>query len=83
MFLRSGLFGRIELLGKVYDVKCQGDYLIMYVDMSVPAGETVRVAFSYREIAKLLRWSVRPDILAFTLSPKRWFNKEPKHPEDY
>jgi len=83
MFFRSTGLGKTQLAGKVVEMKRQGDFLIMHVDTIEPVKWRIRAAMSYRDLATVLKACMKMAILKFLLSPKQWFNKEPKHPGDF
>jgi hypothetical protein len=83
MIFRSTGLGKTELVGKVDDLKRQGDYLIMYVDVTDPVKWRIRVGMGFRDLAKVMACMVKRSVVGFLLSPKQWRNKEPEHPGDF
>ena len=83
MFFRSTGLGKTQLAGKVVEMKRQGDFLIMHVDTIEPVKWRIKAAMSFRDLATVLKACMKMAILKFLLSPKQWFNKEPKHPGDF
>ena len=83
MLFRSTGLGKTELVGKVDDLKRQGDYLIMYVDVTDPVKWRIRVGMGFRDLAKVMACMAKRSVVGFLLSPKQWRNKEPEHPGDF
>lgn len=83
MYFRSTGLGKTQLAGKVVEMKRQGDYLVMHVDTTEPVKWRIRAAMSFRDLAKVVGACMKASILSFLLSPKQWFNKEPKHPGEF
>jgi hypothetical protein len=83
MYFRSTGLGKTQLTGKVVEMKRQGDFLIMHVDTIDPVKWRIRAAMSFRDLATVASACMKAAILKFLLSPKQWFNKEPKHPGDF
>ena len=83
MFFKSTGLGKTQLTGKVVEMKRQGDFLVMHVDTSEPVKWRIRAALSFRDLAGVMKACLKMAILSFLLSPKQWFNKEPKHPGDF
>ena len=48
MLFRSTGLGKTELKGKIDTIQRQGDYLIMYVDVTDPVKWRIRVALGFR-----------------------------------
>ena len=83
MLFRSTGLGKTELTGRVDDLKRQGDYLIMYVDVVDPVKWRIRAALGFRDLAKVIGCCAKAAIIGFILSPKQWGNKEPTHPGEF
>ena len=84
MLFRSTGLGKTELTGKVDSLKAQGDYLIMYVDVTDPVKWRIRGALTCRDLLKVLAMCVTSiSILTFVLSPRQWFKKEANHPGEF
>ena len=83
MLFRSTGLGKTELKGKVDTIQRQGDYLVMFVDVTDPVKWRIRVAMGFKDLTKVMGCMVKGAILGFLLSPKQWFKKEPAHPGDY
>lgn len=83
MYFRSTGLGKTQLTGKVVEMKRQGDYLIMHVDTTEPVKWRIRAALSFRDLARVVGACMKMAILKFLISPKQWFNKQPKHPGDF
>ena len=83
MFFRSTGLGKTELSGKVDDLKRQGDFLIMYVDVVDPVKWRIRAAMSFSDLAKVMSCMAKRSIISLLLSPRQWRNKNPEHPGDF
>ena len=84
MLFRSTGLGKTELTGKVDSLKRQGDYLIMFVDVTSPVKWRIRGAITARDLFSILGICfTHMSILSFILSPKQWFNKTAKHPGEF
>jgi len=83
MLFRSTGLGKTELKGKVDTIKRQGDYLIMFVDVTDPVKWRIRVAMGFKDLTKVMGCMAKAAILKYLLAPKTWFNKEPAHPGDF
>jgi hypothetical protein len=83
MYFRSTGLGKTQLTGKVVEMQCQGDFLIMHVDTIEPVKWRIRAAMSFRDLATVAGACMKTAILKFLLSPRQWLNKEPKHPGDF
>jgi len=83
MFFRSTGLGKTQLSGKIVEMKRQGDFLVMHVDTTEPVRWRIRAAMSFRDLATVVKACMQMAILTFLLSPKQWFNKEPKHPGEF
>ena len=83
MYFRSTGLGKTELTGSIADLKRQGDHLVMYVDVTQPVKWRIRAALSFKDLLTLLKKLINGTILGFILSPRQWFNKQPKHPGEF
>ena len=83
MLMRSTGLGKTQLTGQVIELKRQGDYLIMHVDVVDPVKWKIRVAMSFRDLAKVIASCASRSIVSFILSPKQWRNKKPNPPGDF
>ena len=83
MFFRSTGLGKTELRGQVDDLKRQGDFLIMFVDVVEPVKWRIRAAMSFSDLAKVMACMDKRSIISLLLSPKQWRNKNPQHPGDF
>ena len=83
MLMRSTGLGKTQLTGQIIELKRQGDYLIMNVDVVDPVKWRIRVAMSFRDMAKVIACCAKRSIVSFILSPKQWRNKKPNHPGDF
>ena len=54
MLFRSTGLGKTQLTGQVVEMKRQGDYLIMHVDVTDPVKWRIRAAMSFRDLAKVM-----------------------------
>jgi len=79
MFFRSTGLGKQQLTGKVGEMKRVGDYLVLCVDTTEPVKWRIRAAMSFRDLAAVMGACMKLAIISFILSPKQWFNKQPKH----
>jgi hypothetical protein len=83
MLFRSTGLGKTELSGKIDTVQRQGDYLVMYVDVTDPVKWRIRVAMEFKDLTKVMGCMAKAAILSYLLSPKQWFKKDPTHPGDF
>ncbi|MBM3133205.1 MAG: hypothetical protein FJZ95_09290 [Chloroflexi bacterium] len=83
MYFRSTGLGKTELTGNIADLKRQGDHLVMYVDVTQPVKWRIRAALSFKDLLVMLKKLMKCSTLGFILSPKQWFNKQPKHPGEF
>jgi hypothetical protein len=83
MYFRSTGLGKTQLLGKVVEMKRQGDFLIMHVDTTEPVKWRIRAAMSFGDLATVMKACAKAAIISLLLSPKQWFNKNPNHPGDF
>jgi hypothetical protein len=83
VYFRSTGLGKTELSGRIADLKRQGDYLIMHVDVTDPVKWRVRAALSFKDLLTLLKKMLKASVLSLILNPKQWFNKSPQHPGEF
>ncbi len=83
MLFRSTGLGKTQLTGKIVELKRQGDYLIMHVDVTDPVKWRIRAAMSFRDLAKVMACCAKRSIVQFILSPVQWRRKQPNHPGDF
>jgi hypothetical protein len=83
MYFRSTGLGKTQLAGKMVEMKRQGDFLVMHVDTTEPVKWRIRAAMSFGDLSTAMKACMKIAILKFLLSPKQWFNKQPKHPRDF
>ena len=83
MLFRSTGLGKTELKGKIDTIQRQGDYLIMYVDVTDPVKWRIRVALGFGDLTKVMGCMAKSAIIGFLTSPKQWVKKEPVHPGDF
>lgn len=83
MLFRSTGLGKTELKGKVAGMKREGDYLVLHVDVVEPVKWRIRAAMSFRDMAAVVATCMSASIVTFIVSPGQWFNKQPKHPEQF
>lgn len=83
MLMRSTGLGKTQLTGYVSDIKRQGDYLIMYVDVVDPVKWKLRVGVSHRDMTKVIKSCAKRPIISFILSPTQMRRKNPNHPGDF
>ncbi len=83
MYFRSTGLGNKELDGKMVEMKRQGDFLVLHVNTTEPVKWRIRAAMSFGDLATAVKACMKMAILKFLLSPKQWFNKQPKHPGEF
>jgi hypothetical protein len=83
MLFRSTGLGKTEMAADIETVERQGDYLILRVRTTDPVVWKVRVALSFKDVAKVLKALVRVSVIGFMLSPSQWFKKKADHPGDF
>ncbi|MBE0480823.1 MAG: hypothetical protein IBX68_07575 [Dehalococcoidia bacterium] len=83
MLFRSTGLGKTELVGKVVEMKREGDYLVLCVDTLEPVKWRIRAAMSFKDFATVIRACGKFRVLSFLLSPAQWFNRQPRHPENF
>jgi len=83
MLFRSTGLGKTELTGQIAGLERNGDYLIMHVDVTDPVKWRIRGGLAFKDLLTLLKVMMKPSIILFILSPKQWFNKDPKHPGEF
>ena len=83
MLFRSTGLGKTELTGNISGLERQGDYLVMYIDVTDPVKWRIRGGLAFKDLLDLLRCMMSAAILGFILSPKQWFNKSPQHPGEF
>jgi hypothetical protein len=83
MLFRSTGLGKTELKGKVDTIQRQGDYLIMFVDVTDPVKWRIRVAMGFKDLTKVMGCMAKAAILKYFVSPKQWRNSEPEHPGEF
>jgi hypothetical protein len=83
MLFRSTGLGKTELTGQVDTLQRQGDYLVMYVDVTDPVKWRIRVAMGFTDLLKVVSCMARRAIVGYILSPRQWGNREPAHPGEF
>jgi len=83
MLFRSTGLGKTQLIGQVVELKRQGDFLIMHVDVTEPVKWRIRAAMSFRDLAKVMACCASRSIVSFILSPAQWRKKKPNNPGDF
>jgi hypothetical protein len=83
MLFRSTGLGKTQLIGQVVELKRQGDFLIMHVDVTDPVKWRIRAAMSFRDLAKVMACCASRSIVSFILSPAQWRKKKPNNPGDF
>ena len=68
MRMRSTGLGKTELIGKVDDLTCVGDYLVLHVRTLEPVRWHVRAALNLGEMIKVLVLVLKPRNLIFALT---------------
>jgi len=71
------------MAGDIEGLQRQGDYIILRVRTTDPVVWKVRVALSFKDVAKVLKALVRVSVIGFMLSPSQWFKKKAEHPGDF
>lgn len=82
MLMRSTGLGTTELVTEIIGLRRQGDYLIVEMKTLAPVRWRLRSGLCLRDFGVLIRYLIRLSIIAFFLSPWRWFKKA-KHPGDF
>ena len=82
MLFRSTGLGKAELVGKIIEVKPQGDYLIMEIHTSEPVKWKIRGAVSFKDLRALIKASLRLSVILYFLKAAAWF-REPRSPGDF
>jgi len=83
MLFRSTGLGKTELTGNISGLERQGDYLVMYIDVTDPVKWRIRGGLAFKDLLDLLKFMFRASVLGFILNPKQWFNKKPVHPGEF
>lgn len=83
MLFRSTGLGKTELIGHIAGLECQGDYLIMHVDVTDPVKWRIRGGLAMADLGTLIKVMLKAAILGFILNPRQWFNKKPNHPGEF
>ena len=83
MLFRSTGLGKTELTGNISGLERQGDYLVMYIDVTDPVKWRIRGGLAFKDLLDLLKFMFRASVLGFILNPKQWFNKKPQHPGEF
>ena len=83
MLFRSTGLGKTELTGNISGLERQGDYLVMYIDVTDPVKWRIRGGLAFKDLLDLLKFMFRASVLGYILNPKQWFNKNPQHPGEF
>ncbi len=83
MLFRSTGLGKTELTGNISGLECQGDYLVMYIDVTDPVKWRIRGGLAFKDLLTLGKYMVNVAVLGYILNPKQWFNKKPQHPGEF
>ena len=83
MLFRSTGLGKTELTGNISGLERQGDYLVMYIDVTDPVKWRIRGGLAFKDLLDLLKFMFRASVLGYILNPKQWFNKRPQHPGEF
>ncbi len=83
MLFRSTGLGKTELTGNISGLERQGDFLVMYIDVTDPVKWRIRGGLAFKDLLDLLKFMFRASVLGFILNPKQWFNKKPQHPGEF
>jgi len=83
MIFRSTGLGKTELTGNISGLERQGDFLVMYIDVTDPVKWRIRGGLAFKDLLDLLKFMFKASVLGFILNPKQWFNKKPEHPGEF
>ena len=83
MLFRSTGLGKTELTGNISGLERQGDFLVMYIDVTDPVKWRIRGGLAFKDLLDLLKYMFKAAVLGFILNPKQWFNKKPEHPGEF
>ncbi len=83
MLFRSTGLGKTELTGNISGLERQGDFLVMYIDVTDPVKWRIRGGLAFKDLLDLLKYMFKASVLGFILNPKQWFNKNPQHPGEF
>ena len=83
MLFRSTGLGKTELTGNISGLERQGDFLVMYIDVTDPVKWRIRGGLAFKDLLDLLKFMFKASVLGFILNPKQWFNKKPEHPGEF
>ena len=83
MLFRSTGLGKTELTGNISGLERQGDFLVMYIDVTDPVKWRIRGGLAFKDLLDLLKFMFKASVLGFILNPKQWFYKKPAHPGEF
>ncbi len=83
MLMRSTGLGKTELTGNVDTMQRQGDYIIMYVNVTDPVKWKLRVGLNFRDLAKVVSCMGKLAVLSLIFSPRQWGKKDAQHPGEF
>ena len=83
MLFRSTGLGKTELTGHISGLERQGDYMIMFIDVTDPVKWRIRGGLAMKDLGTLIKVMVKASIIGFIVNPFNWFNKNPKHPGEF
>ncbi len=67
MRMRSTGLGKTELVAEIVNLNKEGDYLVLSMKIIEPTKWRVKAGLSFRDLAKLLGYMLKPANLAYLL----------------
>ena len=83
MLFRSTGLGKTELTGHISGLERQGDYMVMFIDVTDPVKWRIRGGLAMKDLGTLIKVMLKVSIIGFIVNPLNWFNKNPKHPGEF
>ena len=83
MLFRSTGLGKTQLTAVPAELERANDYIVLHIDTLEPVQWRIKVAMNFRDMMTVFAACVKISIMGFILSPKQWFNKEPKSPGEF
>jgi hypothetical protein len=80
MLFRSTGLGNREVAVHIEGLQCQGDHVILRGRTAKPVVWKVKVALTFKDMAKVLKVIVRVPAIGFMLSPSQRSKKKAEHP---
>jgi len=81
MRVASTGLGKTELYGEIFDLKRNGDLLILHLNTEEPAKWHLRAALEYEDVYPLLKGFATPSAVWFLIRSVFFPKKNPKEPE--